>query len=87
MNAPSLVSALGFCSACGIVREDDGNGIPITDCVCTAKQRHKPECRYVRAVSCPVVVASCAKHDLAACEECDCDCGTSTQTPAGAAVA
>ncbi len=64
----------GFCSKCGIWREDC-EGVPVTDCVCTAKMKHKEECRYVRAVSMPVSIAQCDPHGLDACEECDCDCG------------
>jgi hypothetical protein len=75
VNAPPLVSALGFCSVCSIVRENDGDGRLISDCICSAKLRHKAECGYVAAVSCPVSVRSCDRHQLDACEECDCTCG------------
>lgn len=67
-------TASGFCSKCGIIR-DDWEGIPITDCGCTAKMKHKDGCLYIKAVSMWVSVASCEVHGLDACEECDCDCG------------
>lgn len=64
---------IGFCSVCGIVRTDFG-GVPITDCVCTAKRKHTPICRYLKAVGMMVSVGSCEPHGLDACEHCDCNC-------------
>jgi hypothetical protein len=69
------MSTVGFCSGCGIVREDDETGTPITDCVCTALVDHKPDCLYVKCVRCPIDVGVyCSAHGLQACEQCDCDC-------------
>ncbi len=68
------LTAVGFCSKCGIVREDY-KGIPITDCVCTAKRKHKETCMYVKAVSMWISIVSCEVHGRDACEECDCTCG------------
>jgi hypothetical protein len=70
----SPLTAVGFCSKCGIVREDY-KGYPVTDCLCTAKKKHKEDCVYVKAVGMWISVASCEKHGYDACEECDCTCG------------
>lgn len=65
---------VGFCSKCGIVRQDGPNGLPETDCVCTAEIRHTTACRYVAAVRCPISFP-CEAHVLDVCLECDaCDC-------------
>lgn len=67
----------GFCSKCGIIRQDSSEalgGVPITDCVCTAKQKHKEGCAYIQAVSMWVSIGSCTVHGLDACPECDCTC-------------
>lgn len=79
MRTKDRATAVGFCSKCGIVREDH-EGVPVTDCVCTAKMKHKETCLYVKAVSCWVEIdgCQCEKHGVFACEECDCDCGFST---------
>jgi hypothetical protein len=73
MRTPTRETAAGFCSKCGIIREDH-EGIPITDCICTAKMKHDEGCQYIKAVSMPVSVGGCDAHGLDACEECDCDC-------------
>lgn len=66
---------VGFCSKCKIVRQDTREGIPVTDCMCTASQRHKPGCTYLLAVACPIDIGfHCRRHGVFACEECDCDC-------------
>src|SRR5271157_1265554 len=72
-SVPPL-TAVGFCSKCGIVREDY-KGIPVTDCLCTVKRRHKEDCMYVKAVGMWISIVSCETHGLDACEECDCTCG------------
>ena len=64
---------IGFCSKCGIVRQDN-DGVPITDCVCTAKMKHAETCLYVKAVA-SWVSYPCEAHGRDACLECDCDCG------------
>lgn len=70
------MNSIGFCSKCGLVRQDDANGDPETDCVCTAKTKHLASCTYLLSVSCPIDVGIyCKAHLLTACEECDCDCG------------
>jgi len=63
----------GFCGKCGIIREDI-DGSPVTDCICTAKEKHDATCLYLKAVAMPVSVGHCEPHGLEACEECDCDC-------------
>jgi len=72
VQVPAL-NASGFCSKCGILRTDR-DGVPVTDCICTAKQRHKEDCMYVKAVGMWVEVAQCEAHGKDACEECDCTC-------------
>lgn len=68
-------TAVGFCSVCGIVRQDE-EGIPVTDCVCTARLRHKEGCFYIKAVACPISIGMhCEVHGRDACPQCDCDCG------------
>jgi hypothetical protein len=67
-------TGMGFCNACGIIR-DDIDGIPWTDCVCTAKIRHAEGCMYIKAVSMWVSVGWCEAHGLDACPACDCTCG------------
>ncbi len=86
MNAPPLVSSVGFCSVCNILREDDCNGLPISDCICSAKLRHKADCGYVTAVSCPVSARSCERHSFDACEECDCTCGAGSRASEQSAI-
>lgn len=74
------LTAVGFCSKCGIVREDY-KGIPVTDCICTASKKHKPDCMYLKGVACPIDIDMyCEKHSLFPCEECDCDCGALQKT-------
>lgn len=70
----STESAVGFCPACGIVREDL-NGVPISDCVCTAKHRHADDCFYVKCCGRVVDTGVVCAHGLEACEEHDCTCG------------
>ena len=66
---------IGFCSKCGILREDM-NGIPLFDCKCTAEKKHKSECRYLKAVSCYISIP-CDEHGWDVCPKCDaCDCKT-----------
>jgi len=74
-DVPPL-TAIGFCSKCGIVREDY-RGIPVTDCVCTAKRKHKDDCMYVKAVGMWIEIDDirCDAHKNFPCEECDCTCG------------
>ncbi len=79
MNTAALSSAetdiIGFCKACGIIRQDTVEGVHVTDCRCTALARgHGEECSYVKAVSCPIDIGFHCKHGEFACEECDCDC-------------
>lgn len=69
-------TVVGFCSKCGIVREDY-NGINVTDCICTAEKKHAVNCGYLKAVSCPISVGIYCKHGLEACLECDCSCNGS----------
>jgi len=66
-------SRVGFCAACGIVREDL-DGAPVTDCVCTAKLKHAPDCFYVKCVASPIDTGIYCAHGLHACEEHDCTC-------------
>ena len=71
----TTTDVVGFCSKCGIIRQDTAEGIPITDCVCTALKRHTEACGYVVSVRCPIDVGiGCDKHDRVICEECDCNC-------------
>jgi hypothetical protein len=67
----------GFCSKCGLFRQDTAEGVNVTDCRCTAlRAGHTEECFYVKSVSCPVVVGMpCKTHGFDSCEECECDCG------------
>lgn len=78
-------TGVGFCKACGIIREDH-EGYPVTDCVCTAKLRHQEGCLYIKAVSMWVSVGSCELHGLDACPSCDCTCGATSEN-AGAVAA
>lgn len=65
---------VGFCSKCGIIREDY-KGIPVYDCVCTALIKHSKDCFYTKLIQCPVDLGmSCKTHQLEICENCDCDC-------------
>ena len=73
LRSKNRETASGFCSKCGIVRQDV-EGVPVTDCVCTAKMKHAETCTYVKAVSMWVSIRSCETHGRDACEECDCDC-------------
>jgi len=73
VRTSSRQTGAGFCRSCGIFREDF-EGVPVTDCVCTALMNHLPSCRYVRAVSMWIPVHSCEAHGLDACEDCDCNC-------------
>ena len=67
---------IGFCSACGIIRQDTAEGVNVTDCKCTALLRHAATCGYVASVSCPIDVGMpCKAHDRNICEECECNCG------------
>jgi hypothetical protein len=76
MRTKSRETDIGFCSACRIIREDY-EGVPITDCVCTAKINHKENCMYIKAVAMWVSMELyCKKHNLDPCEECDCTCKT-----------
>ena len=70
----SKLNRVGFCSRCGIVREDTPDGTPVSDCICTAAKWHKPGCFYLLSVSSPIAVGSCSAHGLDACEICECDC-------------
>ena len=76
MRTKTRETASGFCKACGIWREDY-EGVPVTDCVCTALVDHSIFCFYVKAVSMPFVIdeCKCDVHGIFACEECDCTCG------------
>lgn len=51
------------CSVCGFF-----------DCVCEVRRQHEEECRYRKAVTCPVGGLYC-KHELEVCQICDpCTC-------------
>lgn len=68
------MSAVGFCSGCGLVRQDSEDGVPETECACMVKH-HTEDCAYRRAVSCAIGFP-CDKHDLEVCPDCDaCTCG------------
>ncbi len=79
MSQPNLGTASGFCSVCQLYREDY-EGVNVTDCICTAKQRHDESCLYVKAVSCPIEIGIYCKHGTDRCEECDCDCEKGKKT-------
>ncbi len=64
-------SKVGFCSVCGILRQDV-NGVPETDCRCTAERTHRPGCMYVQAVGAPIGFP--CMHGRDACISCDCTC-------------
>lgn len=58
------VNEIVSCGTCGFF-----------SCVCTARSRHKSECRFLVAAACPVGIA-CEKHGYDVCPDCDaCDCG------------
>jgi hypothetical protein len=75
MRTRTRETAIGFCSVCGIIRKDV-EGVPVTDCICTAKMNHADDCMYVKAVSMWISLGMyCEKHGQDPCEECDCTCG------------
>lgn len=54
-----------FCPRCGTIREI---------CICSLKERHKDNCRFLRAARLPMELA--CEHGFQACPKCDpCDCG------------
>jgi len=75
LEMDSSTDEMGYCSRCGIFRQDTATGVPVTDCVCTVSKQHAVDCQYRKTVACPIDVGShCEKHGLFACEECDCTC-------------
>lgn len=69
---------MGFCSKCGICREDavyeDGVRLAATDCACTVLLVHRKDCMYTRFVGAAIYIAGCAIHHIFPCESCDCTC-------------
>lgn len=58
------VNEIVACKTCGFF-----------SCVCTARARHKSDCRFLRAAACPISIG-CDEHGDDVCPICDaCDCG------------
>jgi hypothetical protein len=63
---------VGFCSKCGILREDDEHG-PMTPCACFV-EHHADDCRLRIAVRSPISFA-CDAHGRDSCPACHpCTC-------------
>lgn len=88
MSATQELDESGFCSKCGIFRQDVivcefgscgeyiDRRVAITDCPCTAvRYGHAKTCRYTVACAFPVGLEGRAAHGQFPCEDCDCDCG------------
>ena len=76
--AESCEIDVGFCSVCGIIREDailpDGRRVPVTDCACSAILHHKQRCLYLKLAGSPIDIGGCERHGRFPCEACDCTC-------------
>ena len=72
--APVTASAsVGFCAACGLIRQDDEYG-PVTPCACFV-EHHADDCRLRVAVRSWIAIA-CAEHGRDSCPTCfSCTCG------------
>ena len=67
-----MTADVGFCSKCGIVRQDDAYG-PATPCACFVAH-HSRDCRLRVAVSAWIAI-SCEEHGRDACPACfSCTC-------------
>ena len=71
-DGEEMATEVGFCSGCGIVREDGPDRRPVTECACMVAHHHK-DCPRRISVSGPVGIP--CDHGLEVCPECDaCTC-------------
>ena len=67
-------SAIGFCSRCGLIRQDDAHGWPVTPCACFI-EHHAQDCRLRIAIRAPIAIP-CDEHRADSCPVCfSCTCG------------
>jgi hypothetical protein len=68
---------VGFCSKCGLVRNDDEYGWPVTPCACFV-EHHEKTCQLRRAIGAMITIA-CVEHGMDSCPDCNpCSCGVPT---------
>lgn len=69
----SVGTEIGFCTKCGILRQDDKFG-PVTPCACFV-DHHAGDCRLRIALRSWIAIA-CAAHGKDSCPSCSsCTCG------------
>ena len=75
MDAQNDGGNVGFCSKCGIVREENPTELGSCPCLLVSYWGHTEECSLVRAAACPIEI-DCEHSCSSVCEICTpCTCG------------